>query len=186
MKRLIFSLTLTLICATVVFAQTQKVQSLKYAVISFAAFEDEKNGIKDLIEAIDKLNRELKPQKDELKVEFEKLQKLVKEIEELRLKCKVECSTNSQIENLLIEKIEEHQSSQIKLRSGEDAVDKLYKKRKAELTADIYKKIWEALKPFVKEKGYLIVNGLIDISAPDVTNEFIEYYNENFGKVKAQ
>jgi len=77
------------------------------------------------------------------------------------------------------------------LKKRQEEVKTLYEKRKAEIFADVYKKVGDAIQQFAKEKGYthiLDASKLGDalIVCDDeayITKEFIKYYNENYTKI---
>jgi Skp family chaperone for outer membrane proteins len=170
------------------------VKEIKIAVIDTSAFEDEKTGIKKLIEANKKLNEEFKPHSDELKVMYERMQKLFKEFEEANSRCNksFHCSEKDAEESR--NKLDEYKLLSDKLKSKQEVVKSLFEKRKAELSSDINKKIADAVKQFTKEKGFdaifdksKIENVINHIDTfPDITDEFIKFYNESFDKLESQ
>lgn len=172
--------------------QKQSAATGKFAVINIDAFSNKENGIKEVADIYHKLEIEFKAETEELKKMIEDYEKLVKEIKELNSKCSRECTL---LVDKIQDKLDQHESLKCKVRTKTENVRFLFEKRKAELTADVNKKIAVAVKQFAKEKGYALI---LDASQKDsllcqpvdgfveATNEFTKYYNESFGKVKSQ
>jgi Skp family chaperone for outer membrane proteins len=80
-------LIFVLILSALAFAQAEKTQNAptKIAVINTEAFYDKETGIKEIVEANNKLEAEFKPQIDELEALKDTILKLEKEIKELNL-----------------------------------------------------------------------------------------------------
>lgn len=178
-----------LILSALAFAQIEKTQTSapnKIAGINTEAFYDKEAGIKEVVEANDKLETEFKSQKDELRLLGEKIQNLQKEIEELAKPQKVGCYPSIQ------NKVDEYKKLISEYKRRQDDLKSLYDKRKPEIFADIYKKVGEAIKQFAKENGYVIVldsskdnsSTIIEGETIDITKEFIKYYNDNFAKTQ--
>lgn len=192
-RLLVNSLAFILVLAVLAAAQTEKTQPVKsdkIAIISFDAFKDRKTGIKELADAYEKLEIEFKPQKDELKLLAEKIQKAVEELKKINM-----VETPPYLKEFTDGKIDEYGLIACKYKDKLKEVRTLYQKRELEITAEIEKKIVEALNQFAKEKGYAFILDFSKlptsfISAKpdndDVTEEFIKFYNENFGNTKSQ
>lgn len=194
-RLLINSLALIFVFTILAFAQTETPQNSapnKIAAIDTKAFENETNGIKEVVEAYDKLEAELKPQAENLNLLTEKILKLEKEINDFQ-------SIAEKIKGICVpdninKKIEEYDKLTKEYKQKQDALKSLYDKRKAEIFADIYRKVSDAIKQFSKENGYLMIidvskdnsSVIIEGETIDVTKEFIKYYNENFAKSKSQ
>jgi hypothetical protein len=81
--KIVLTLIFTFVLASSAIAQTEKTQSVatnKVAIISSEAFYDEKTGIKDMLEAIRKLDGEFSTQKQEFELMENQAEKLEKEI----------------------------------------------------------------------------------------------------------
>lgn len=187
------SLVFVLFLVALTFAQTKKPQTsapTKIASINTEAFYDKETGIKEVVETNARLETEFKPQKDELNLINEKIKKLEKELKD----------TAGMIESprdLTIEttdgRVNEYDLAVENYKNRQAEIKVLYEKRKAEIFADVYKKVREAIKQFAKEKGFMMI---IDSSKSnrdpilgdfdDVTEELIKYYNSNFAKTKSE
>ncbi len=179
-----YGLIFILAFAVSAIAQTEKEQSAvpnKVAFVNSEMFEDKEKGIKELVDAYAKLSDEFKPQNDELIVMFNKYKELVKQIEELNKAANdLGCGCY-----LCKEKIEELQDLESQNKSFYASARNLYLKRESQVIKPIKNKIQKAMKQFAKEKGYKAifdswVELLVypkDFGKPDVTDEFIKYYN---------
>lgn len=188
-------LIFVLIFSALALAQTEKAQTLvgnKIAIIDSEAFDNKETGIKEIIEAYDKIEIEFKLQAEELNSMIEQIIKQNKELVEFSSKfeeyCKVECSPE-----ILNKKISEYDLLVSKYKKRQDEVKSLYEKRKSDTLANASSKIGAALKQFAKEKGYAIIidsskgnSYLIEGETFEITKEFIQFYNENFAKTKTQ
>jgi len=178
------SLIFVLILSAFAFAQT--VPANKIAVIDTEVFYDKEKGIKEIVETNDKLETEFKPQKDELLSLAEKLKVLEEELKDVA--GMIESPRDIGITNEMIDgKVKEYDSAVENYKKRLNDVKSLYDKRKPVIFADVYKKVGEAIKQFMKEKGYVLIldnskltSGLILGDLDDVTKEFIKYYNDNF------
>ena len=186
-SRYFFSiLAFILVFAILAIAQTEKTQNvnpIKIAFVYAIAFEDEKTGIKELAEIIKKLDEEFKPQTEELKMMYEKHQELRTELQKLADSYKLTGTTITK--EFLDEKIKESESLNSEIEKKRKEIKSLYEKHKLEVTKEINKKIVEAIKQFAKEKDYeAIFDASVELltypqnfGKPDVTDEFIKYYN---------
>ena len=185
---------LVLIFAASAFAQTETTQnsvSTKVGVVDMSIFYDKEKGIREIVAAQEKFDAELKPKKDELAALQEIIQKLEKEINETLIIEKKYPQMNCF--SPLVKMAEKYEKLVSAYRQKETEAKSLYDKRKAEIFADINKRITEAIKQFAKEKGYAVI---IDISnescwggrfaEPNETEDFIKYYNEIYTKLKTQ
>jgi Skp family chaperone for outer membrane proteins len=198
-RNLIYGFVFVLAFAFLAIAQTEKTQTTaqpKIALIFPEIFEDEKKGIRDLIEVNKKLDVEFKTESDELKTLADKVVNLEKELRQL-----ASISEKKNIEyppNIISEykaKADKYKELSDEFNKKQSAAKALYDKRKAESTVDINKKIGEAVKQFAKEKGYDMILDATKLNncypswcdtSLDVTQDFIKYYNENFGNTKSQ
>jgi len=182
-------LILVTIFAAMTFAQTSTLQessASKIALVNTEAFYDKENGIKELVDSIDKLEVELKPLADELNLTIETVQKLGKEIEAIAKAMELYKGFTSK---MLEDKLNEYEVLNEKLKKRQAELKPYYEKRHSETVGVVQKKIDEAMQKFAKENGYAIVidisklNGSAINENPeeiDITNDFIKYYNENF------
>ena len=167
----------------------------KVAVINSDAFEDEKAGIKELVDVLKKLDEEFKPKSEELKTIYEKIKELYEKGQKLQREYKGECPIGpiTGIQKLA----DEYENLQNEYTAKQSKYAREYSERKTLLTEPISKRINEKLKIFIKQKGYTTV---FDISKdnssytiienfenlPNITKEFIEFCNAEFEKEKAQ
>ena len=180
MKQIIFSAILILSFCLVMFAQendTKFENKNKIATINSDAFFDEKTGIKGFAEELQKLDFLQKVQREGLDIISRKRQSLKKEIQSLP------CS-NQVVEWKLIEL--ENLQREYDFRS--EKVDSLFSKRKQELIRAF--KVRGALIDFKEQRGFaiiidkstlntsLIIKGNEDF--PNVTSEFIRFYNSKY------
>lgn len=158
-------------------------------VINTNAFKDKQNGIKEVVEAYDKLEIEFKPQNDELNLITEKARKLSKEINEIAAirKDAPKGICFAPLDNV----IEEFTNLNIAYKKKDERKKILYDKRKSEIFAEIDKKILDALKQFAKENKFEVILDIAKLDEEpspasigddllDVTQKFIEFYNRNF------
>jgi Skp family chaperone for outer membrane proteins len=182
-------------------AQTETPQNSapnKIATINTDAFDDRTNGIKEVIEAYDKLEAEFKVERAQLNSLMEAIQDRQKGIEELaKVDFRIDYSREflKEYDIKFKSKLEELELLQSKYKEKIDKARVLYENREAQTVEPIKKKISESAKLFAKEKGYVLIldgskfkDGII-LANPehdDLTAEFIKYYNENFVKTKTQ
>lgn len=190
-QKLGFSIVLILAFTIFAIAQAEETKSVapsKVAIFFPDHFEDEKTGIKDLVEVIAKLEFEFKPYDDELNLMGEKVKTLGNELQMIANNPHYRISSE-----FLNRKVNEYEDAVYKFKSRTDEIKALYEKRKLEVCKDVNKKIYEALKLFAKEKGYtymldasgLLHDGVLYVyydETFDKTKEFIKFYNERFSK----
>jgi Skp family chaperone for outer membrane proteins len=165
----------------------------KVAIINSDAFEDEKNGIKILVEAINKVNEEFKPKNDELKLLRDKINEIAKKGQEMQKNSKGSCPLGPINE---IQKLADELENLLNDYKDKNAKYKFeYENRKDELTKIISQKISEKFVVFSKQENHTfyvdkrsIENGSIIIHGEtiDITKEFIEFCNTEFEKEKAK
>ena len=165
----------------------------KMVVVDTDMFKNKQRGIKEVVEAYDKLEAEFKSQNDELNLIAEKAKKLAKEIYEL-----VELNKKSGMwvcGSKLPEKTEEFANLQIEYKAKDDKRRSSYEKRKAEIFVEADKKIQTALIRFAKDNNFETIyefKGLEEISRYvcsggdklNVTDKFIVFYNKNYAENK--
>ena len=188
-KNLIF----VLILSALAFAQTEKPQfneSEKIGIVFWSSFEDRKDGINELIEAYNKLDEEFKPQTDELRLMGEKIKKM-----EEGFKYVTGPGSPVLTQEMVNNKLKEYQLAVSQFKGKQEEIKLLYEKRAFEATADIRKKIIQAVDTFAMENGYKRILNisksdesmiLAKSEKADLSKAFIKYYNENFPKTKTQ
>ncbi len=188
------SLIFVLILSASAFAQTEKTKTpdaVKIGSIDTTVFYDKEKGIKEVVEAHDKIEVEFKPQADELQNLVENILKLQKEIEAFQSaaeKFKGICLPDE-----IFKKLDDYDKLTTEYKQKQESLKSIYDKRKPEIFADVYKKVGDAINQFKKEKSYVIIidsskstPGMILGDLDDVTKEFIKYYNENFAETKTR
>jgi Skp family chaperone for outer membrane proteins len=197
MKRLPVIVLLLFLCNSS-FAQN------KIAVVNTDAFYDERLRITDLVIAYKELEVEFKPIEKEYQSLYEKLQKIVIEVQNGH-SYRGTKMTPFKIQKKSEEQLLEAQNLSNKIKMIIDNVNPRLEKRKSELIEPVNKRIGEKLKAFAKQKGFTSVfefaksenseksgcvcyHGvcILYIDYPDVTNEFIKFCNEEFEKEKLQ
>jgi Skp family chaperone for outer membrane proteins len=182
---------LSLFIFIIIFSLAIFSQTAKTAKVDFDAFEDEKNGIKELVDVLQKLDEEFKPKSDELKLLNDKIVKSIKDIQS-KYSYPENCFINNPLEKLeqdinLIEKL------QTEFKEKQENAILLYKNRRNELTESINKQIRIKLAEFSKLKGFAFIFDSSDANSflnnqgdIDTTKEFIEFCNIEFEKEKTQ
>lgn len=173
-----------------VMAQEQaKVPSpLKVAFVSPYIFVDKKEGIQIYLKALKDIENEFKPISDEFNAYVEKAAKLKKEIETAK-------ASPVPDTKFITEKQDELDQLQCdKCVNKFTNAKKRYEKRVSETLKPIEDDIAKELKEFAKQKG---ITNILDLSAahalmccfgcePDVTKEFIAYYNAKHAVTNSQ
>lgn len=165
--------------------QAKENASQKIAFIDTRMFADEKEGILAYVKAINDLNREFEPIIEELKTFVARVEKLSKEIE------KAKAATSPDVEL-----IKEKQAELDRMSRELSPFDSLssYRKRESVLLKPIEEDISKELKIFVKQTEITILINLGDDvpfcgfcpSCPDITKEFIVYYNSKHPVTNSQ
>ena len=170
-------------------AISQTVNS-KIAAVNTEAFKDRLFGIKEFIEANDKLEAEFKPQVYELNLIAEKAMKLYKEIKELQAFSNKNPYFGAHTP--FSEKVEEFKNLNVEYKEKDEQRKLMYAKRKSEIFINIENKIFDAVAIFEKQNGFLIIlesskkinYALIETEPINVTQKFIEFYNKNTPKIR--
>jgi Skp family chaperone for outer membrane proteins len=156
---------------------------MKVAVISTAAFGDEKTGITKFVKAYSDLRAEFKPRTDKLQTMQNRLATLAKDIENLS---KTPNSVVSQGE--IDKKREEGERLQREYTFEAEELKAALQRREQAVVGPIFNDIGKALQDYAKQKGY---NMIFDISkdenqmllffdlatAEATTLDFIKFYN---------
>lgn len=184
---------LTFVFFTLSFGQSNKIESSqvsKIAIVYSDEFSDAETGIKEFIIAIQKVD-------DKFKVQIEDLTKKSEEINNLAKKLLIanRCCENCKVgeSEALFNELEKKNCN---YRSEEDSLKQEIENYDKEIIEPIRIKIKESLKSFAKSRGYeIVLDGsklkestiLIDWSdLPDITEEFIKFYNEKSTQVQNQ
>lgn len=148
----------------------------KIVFVDKSLFADEKEGILILLKILGQLDAEFQPAIKELEAIAERINRIGKEIQSVH-NCpdpRLISEKQSEIERLIRELKYKHEQAKAS-----------YQKRYDEAVKPIEEDIEKELKAFVKEKGY---DDFINLSGesvkvecspcqPDITKEFIAYYN---------
>jgi Skp family chaperone for outer membrane proteins len=186
----VISLFLVLPLTISILAQANKTQTTSQNRIGFVnsdAFYDE-TGIEELIEARKKIEKEFNPQQEELKKMAERYKNLYAEADKLLASGGFQRDKIEQLDKLKCE-----------IKEKQEEIKAAAQKLLLEITTNINKKIAEAAKQFAKERGYALILDISKIKEesfilgnekdeknPDVTKEFIKFYNSVFGSSKSQ
>ncbi|HEX8557232.1 MAG TPA: OmpH family outer membrane protein [Pyrinomonadaceae bacterium] len=149
----------------------------KFAIIDTEAFNDPAQGIKRLVVALQTVEREFKPRRDEIQTLRTRYDALVKEINDTKAVSdqRALATKADQAEQLKVE-IERKQQD------GQKALDR----RVQDLTAPVYQDIGQALQAFARARGLTVVfdvskmQGVVMVvnDSVDITNAFIADYNQ--------
>jgi Skp family chaperone for outer membrane proteins len=170
----------------IVFSLAVFAQSIKTAKVNSDAFEDEKTGIKKLVDVLAKLDIEFNPKFDELKLLQGKLKKFAEEIQQKYSGMYEPVRPLNIYEDVAIfEKI------QMEFKEKQENANCFYQNRKKELMEPISKRIRVKLAEFNKIKGFAFIYDSADVNSIisneesiDVTQDFIKFCNEEFEKEK--
>lgn len=165
-------------------AQAQTADSGKVAVINTERFAAEK-GITKYINALDKVDEEFAPRRNELEAMAAKLTTLNKEIEALRNQ--IASGTVPVIGNSAQAKVDEADKLSRDAKFKQEDAQASYNRRLQVVLGPIQADIGKALTEFAKAKGYALIfdiakdrEGLliaIGNEKADITTEFIAFYN---------
>jgi len=155
--------------------QTTLVDS-KFAIIDTEEFGDAKTGVARLTAAFDTLDRELKPDRDELQAMRTRYDQLVKEINDTKAVAN---------QSALTAKTDQAETLQKEMKRKQEDGQRKLDRRAKELTDPIYADLSTALQAFAKQRG---VSAVFDISKfrgavmvvndqVNITQAFIADYN---------
>jgi Skp family chaperone for outer membrane proteins len=172
----------------VIFSLAFYAQSIKTAKVNFDAFENEKTGIKELVDVLGKLDIEFNSKFDELKLAADKITKFGKEIREKYKDYGTSCPIRP---SKIQEEVEIFEKLLDDYKENQKSVSFLFNNRKKEMTETINRKIRVKLGEFNKLKGFAFIYDSADVNSivskeesTDVTQEFIKFCNEEFEKEK--
>lgn len=163
------------------FSQTNKTSnelSIKVAMVYSDDFFNDKSGINDLIIAKRNLNEEFSSQVKEIESLATKINRLEKELQSFQ-------ETNASRPGIMESKLNEHEMTVCEAKEKINKLKISSKSRREEIFGQINDKISKTLKQFAEEKGFEIIIDrskssefdVVSNSYPDVTVEFIEFYN---------
>lgn len=174
-----------MICVMSGFAQAQA--PAKIALVDTDAFYDTKEGIAKIINAYKSLETEFKPTQTELENGAKRLQALQAEIQKLQTQAN---DPNNKVpidKNAAQAKVDEYERLQRDMKFKQEDAKARYEKREQALIGPIVDDIGKALGEFAKQKGYTMIldigkmyNQRIVVfweNTPDITKEFVQYYN---------
>ncbi|MEZ5429137.1 MAG: OmpH family outer membrane protein [Pyrinomonadaceae bacterium] len=179
------SFIFAMICVMSGFAQAQA--PAKIALVDTDAFYDTKEGIAKIINAYKSLETEFKPTQTELENGAKRLQALQAEIQKLQTQAN---DPNNKVpidKNAAQAKVDEYERLQRDMKFKQEDAKARYEKREQALIGPIVDDIGKALGEFAKQKGYTMIldigkmyNQRIVVfweNTPDITKEFVQYYN---------
>ena len=149
----------------------------KFAIIDTDAFGDQTNGIKRLVAALQSVEREFKPRRDELQTLRTRYEALAKEIQDTQKVAD---------QKALAAKAEQAEGIEKEMKRKQEDGQAAYQKRLQELTEPIFRDLSQALTAFAKQRGITVVFDLSKLGgammvldgAPDITGAFIADYNQ--------
>ncbi len=184
-----------MIFSCLVFGQeSQNTKKPQIVSVNIEDFYVEEAGIPEFIKIQKQLEIEFKDRNKELKDLVSKLKELTDEIEKV-----IDSKNLLGCDYRFEKKIDIAKKMDSEIVQKRNELSKSYLQRQDELSKTANEKVLKAMKEFCKEKGY---DSIIDYSQyktlcegnlgcfcqtpPDVTKEFIQFYNEQFGNEKSQ
>jgi Skp family chaperone for outer membrane proteins len=158
----------------------------RIAVINTLAFDDEKEGILKYVNALNALEKEFQPARNELQAMANKLETLTKEYNTLLEEAN---KPNSPISPQTLQtKREEIERLQREAKFKQDDANARYQSRYNAVVGPILQDIMKAMQEYAKQKGYALifdaakldeVNLILAVGDEkiDVTKDFIKFYN---------
>ena len=158
----------------------------RIAVINTLAFDDEKEGILKYVNALNALEKEFQPARNELQAMANKLETLTKEYNTLLEEAN---KPNSPISPQTLQtKREEIERLQREAKFKQDDANARYQSRYNAVVGPILQDIIKAMQEYAKQKGYALifdaakldeVNLILAVGDEkiDVTKDFIKFYN---------
>ena len=149
----------------------------KFAIIDTDAFNDPQAGIKRLVAALQTVEREFKPRRDELETLRTRYDALAKEIQ---------ATEKVADQRALLAKADQATGIKEDIERKQQAGQRDLNRRVQELTDPIYKDIGTALQAFARARGISVVfdvskmQGVVMVinDSVDLTNAFIAEYNQ--------
>lgn len=185
MKNLIV-LTAVFTVFAVIPALSQTTGGMKIAVINTLAFDDEKNGITKYVNALNALEREFQPIRNDLQTLTNRIDTLTKEYNTLVEQAGKPNSPVSQ--QTLQTKREEIERLQREAKFKQEDASAKYQSRYNAVVGPILQDIMKAMQEYAKQKGYALIfdaarldEGQLILAVGDekidVTKDFITFYN---------
>jgi Skp family chaperone for outer membrane proteins len=149
----------------------------KFAIIDTGAFGDPKAGIRRLVAALQAVEREFKPRRDEAQTLRTRYSALAKEISDTKAAAD---------RKLLAAKADQAQQLETEIKRKQEDGQKALDKRIKELTVPVYQDIGAALQAYAKARGLSVVfdvgkmRGVVMVvdGGIDITSAFIADYNQ--------
>ncbi|GIU82822.1 MAG: OmpH family outer membrane protein [Acidobacteria bacterium] len=170
-----------------VYSQTTTTSTTtRIAVINTFAFDDEKEGILKYVNALNTLEKEFQPTKNELQTMASRIETLTKEYNSLLEQAN---KPNSPISPQTLQaKREEIERLQREAKFKQDDANARYQSRYNVVVGPIWQDIMKAMQEYAKQKGYAIIfdaarldesNLVLAVGDEkiDVTKDFIKFYN---------
>ncbi|GEM_PF-1636977 len=153
--------------------------SQKIAVVNTSYFEDEKKGILLYLKVLDEIRLEFKQFDDELNLDADNINKHGEEIRLLAKHCAISCP----LEKIKL-KLVEHEKLVLAYKQKIEPIKARYQQRVNDGLKQIKESIRKELIEFATKGGFTLVidvskvnNLLLCFIKPDITKEFIAYYN---------
>jgi len=162
----------------------------RIAVINTLAFDDEKEGILKYVNALNALEKEFQPARNELQTMASRLETLTKEYNTLLEEAN---KPNSPISPQTLQtKREEIERLQREAKFKQDDANARYQSRYNAVVGPILQDIMKAMQEYAKQKGYALIfdaakldetNLILAVGDEkiDVTKDFIRFYNSRPG-----
>jgi Skp family chaperone for outer membrane proteins len=187
-KILIFyAILFTMFFVSSAYSQTPTTSTTtRIAVINTLAFDDEKEGILKYVNALNALEKEFQPARNELQAMANKLETLTKEYNTLLEEAN---KPNSPISPQTLQtKREEIERLQREAKFKQDDANARYQSRYNAVVGPILQDIMKVMQEYAKQKGYALifdaakldeVNLILAVGDEkiDVTKDFIKFYN---------
>ena len=156
----------------------------KIGLINTFAFDDDKEGIKKFVSAMNSLETEFKPRQAELQTMATRLETLAKDLQTMQ----EQAAKNVPVDQKTVAaKQEEGERLQRELKFKQDDAKASYERRYAQIMGPIQQEIGKAITEFSKAKGYAIILDVAKLDQAgivlalddkmDVTKEFIAFFN---------
>ncbi len=191
-RNLIFyAILFTVFFASSAYSQTPTTSATtRIAVINTLAFDDEKEGILKYVNALNALEKEFQPARNELQTMASRLETLTKEYNTLLEEAN---KPNSPISPQTLQtKREEIERLQREAKFKQDDANARYQSRYNAVVGPILQDIMKAMQEYAKQKGYALIfdaakldetNLILAVGDEkiDVTKDFIRFYNSRPG-----
>lgn len=156
----------------------------KIGLINTFAFDDDKEGIKKYVNAMNSLEAEFKPRQTELQTMATKIENLIKDLQTMREQAEKNVPVD---QKTFAAKQEEGEKLQREFKFKQDDAKAAYERRSAQVLGPIQQEIGKAITEFSKAKGFAIILDVAKLDQAgivlalddkmDVTKEFITFFN---------